>query len=176
MNPEALKYPIGKPSILKQIKRDRLNKWITTLEVFPTKVANEIQGLSIQDMNLKYRPDGWTIRQVIGHCLDSHMNSFIRFKLALTEYQPLIKPYKEDQWANLPDSLDYDIDEVMQGLSNLHKRWVFLLKGLTAQQWERTFIHPEGNETISLKKNLALYAWHCDHHLQHIINAKTHKN
>lgn len=120
----------------------------------------------------KYRPNGWNIQQITAHCLDSHINSYIRFKLALTEENPIIKPYNEVQWANLHDSLDYKITDILQLIVLIHKRWVFLLKGLTDKQFMRTFIHPDENESVTLKDNLSIYAWHCNHHLQHIINAK----
>jgi hypothetical protein len=175
MNIDKLKYPIGKFIIPNEIKSSDIKKWITTINDFPKKVFNEVNPLSISELNYKYRPKGWTIKQIIGHCLDSHMNSFIRHKLALTEQNPVIRPYKEDKWAELDDTLHFKISENLQMLTNIHKRWVFLLESLSDTQLDRTFIHPDGNETITLKENLCIYAWHCNHHLQHIINAKKFK-
>ena len=111
----------------------------------------------------------------MGHCIDSLMNSITRFKLALTEDNPTIKPYEEAQWATLNDTLDYSIQSSTKLLSGIHQRWVFLLEQLETNQLLRTYIHPDGNECISLQESLAIYAWHCTHHLQHIINAKAFK-
>lgn len=175
MNIEKLKYPIGKPKIQKKNGDLDIKKWIKIIKNFPLHITKEIEYFSQNDLQCKYRPNGWTIQQIVCHCLDSHINSFIRFKLALTEDNPIIKPYAENKWAELPDTLDFNINEVLILLTGIHKRWVFLLEQLDEIQLNRTFIHPDGNETISLKENLAIYAWHCEHHLQHIVNAKKFK-
>jgi hypothetical protein len=175
MNLEELKYPIGKLKYLKVIEKSHIKEWINTIKDFPYYIKNELSGLNSKELNYKYRPNGWTIQQVVCHCIDSHLNSFIRFKLALTEDIPIIRLYVEDKWAELPDTTDYDIYEAIIFLTALHKRWVFLLESLNEEQLNKTFIHPDGNEIISLKENLCIYAWHCKHHLQHIINAKKFK-
>lgn len=172
MNSEKLKYPVGKHHFPETIDDSMIKKWIKTIKEFPNKVNEEVNNLSKTELAYRYRPNGWSIKQVIAHCLDSHINSFVRFKLTLTEENPVIKPYREDKWAELSDTLEYDLKENLQSLISLHKRWIFLLESLTEEQLNRTFIHPDGNETISLKENLSIYAWHCEHHLQHIINAK----
>lgn len=172
---EKLKYPIGKLDYDSSVENTTIKKWIQTIKNFPDKVTNEVIDLSKEELNYKYRPNGWTIKQVVAHCLDSHTNSVIRFKLTLTEQNPTIKPYDEAQWAKLTDTLDYDIKDLLQALQHLHKRWVFLLESLTEEQLNRTFIHPENNEIINLKENIYIYTWHCKHHLQHIINAKQYK-
>ena len=106
------------------------------------------------------------------HCADSHVNSFCRFKLALSEETPVIKPYDESLWAELYDSKNAPIDLSLQLLDALHQRWIILLQSLTDEQWNKQFRHPEMEKLIDLKTNLAIYAWHCEHHLAHIMLAK----
>ncbi len=175
MNIEKLKYPIGKFIIPKRITEDHINKWIDIIANFPINISKEINNLTPTELLYKYRPHGWSIKQVVAHCLDSHINSFIRFKLALTEDNPTIKPYNETEWANLADTHTYPINDIVIELSFLHKRWVYLLKSMDKKDFNKTFIHPENNVSINLKENLCIYAWHCTHHLNHIINAKKYK-
>jgi len=173
---ELLKYPAGRLHIPKQIMETDIKAYINTIAQFPEEVANEIKGLTDDEvLNYHYRSGGWNIKQVLNHCIDSHMNSVVRFKLTLTENNPIIKPYNETAWAELSDSLLYDVSESIQLLNSIHKRWVFLLNSLTAEQFNKTFIHPDGNEVITLKENLCIYAWHCDNHFLHIANAKKFK-
>jgi len=175
MNEEKLKYPIGKwekPTVFSEEKK---KEWITTIQDFPYKLSKEIELLTNEQLKYKYRKDGWNIKQVVCHCLDSHLNSFIRFKLALTEENPTIKPYNEAKWAVLKDTSDYPIQLVLEELKLLHKRWTFLLKSISEKEFLRIFTHPENNETINLQENLSIYAWHCNHHLAHIVNAKKFK-
>jgi hypothetical protein len=117
-----------------------------------------------------YRPKGWTIRQVIHHLGDSHTNTYIRFKWALTENEPVIKAYHEDRWAALRDTKFAPIKLGLDYLSVLHAKWVYLLKGLTSKDLKKCFIHPETMKEISLDKNIGIYAWHCEHHYMHIKN------
>jgi len=172
MNLNELKYPIGEVDFPNQITEDHITKWIQVLEVFPNQVEKEIKNLSKVELAYKYRPDGWNIQQIVNHCVDSHMNSIIRFKLTLTEDNPTIKPYEEARWAELSDTVNYDINEALVLLKSLHKRWVYLLRDMSLEDFKRTFIHPEGNEKLTLEENLCIYDWHCRHHLQHIKNAK----
>lgn len=169
---EKLKYPVGKVIIPKIITDQYIQDCIIIIESFPRNVSNEVEGLSVNKLSYRYRPEGWTIQQVVNHCIDSHMNSVMRFKLALTEENPTIRPYEEQLWAELPDTLEYKMENALILLKSVHDRWSFLLQKMTAEDFNRTFIHPAGNEQISLKENLCIYAWHCEHHLQHIINAK----
>ena len=166
------RYPIGEftapPMITEEIKKD----WIQVLENFPSRLENLVKDLSEDQLNTPYREGGWTIRQVVHHCSDSHHHSYIRFKWSLTEDNPIIKPYEEAKWAELPDTIYYDINESLDLLKIIHQRWVFLLKKMTEDDFKKTFIHPDGSETVTLEKNLCIYDWHCKHHLQHIINAK----
>ncbi|MDA9056673.1 putative metal-dependent hydrolase [Flavobacteriaceae bacterium] len=175
MNLEALKYPIGKPKIPANIEPAHIQDWIQAIQQFPSLVAKEVTHLTDKELRYKYRPEGWTIQQVVGHCVDSHMNSIIRFKLALTEDTPTIKPYDEAPWAELTDTVNYSIQSSTALLAGIHQRWVFLLEQLDDSQLKRTYLHPEGNELVTLEEGLAIYAWHCNHHLQHIINAKAFK-
>ena len=175
MNTETLKYPIGKPMIPALIESTHIQRWIQDIKQFPLQVNKEDTPLTDNELSYKYRPDGWTIKQVVGHCIDSHMNSIIRFKSALTENHPVIKPYEEADWAELSDTLNFSIQSSTTLLAGIHQRWVFLLEQLDEAQLKRAYIHPDGNELVTLKEGLAIYAWHCNHHLQHIINAKAFK-
>jgi hypothetical protein len=174
-NLEKLKYPIGKFNWPEKIREDQTRIWIKEIELFPTRLIELIKELSENELNWKYRPDGWTIKQVVHHCADSHMNSFIRFKLSLTEDTPTIKPYFEDKWAELPDTTDSNISESIKILEGLHSRWTILLKSLKSEDLKREFIHPEHGKHISLGQNNALYAWHCNHHFAHIKQAIENK-
>ena len=175
MDIEALKYPIGKPKIPAKIEPAHIQDWILTIQQFPSLLTKEVMQLTDTELCYKYRPEGWTIQQVVGHCIDSHMNSIIRFKLALTEDTPTIKPYDEAPWAELTDTVNFSIQSSATLLAGIHQRWVFLLEQLNDSQLKRTYLHPEGNELVTLEEGLAIYAWHCNHHLQHIINAKAFK-
>jgi hypothetical protein len=174
MADEQLRYPIGQFIKPNQITKDIISIWIHDIASFPERLRIEVDGLSDEQLDTPYRPEGWTIRQVIHHCADSHMNSFIRFKLALTEDHPTIKPYFEDRWADLPDSKQITVDSSLKILEGLHERWVVLLNSLTEIELSRTFYHPENRQAIRLDENIGIYAWHCNHHLAHIMEANRH--
>jgi hypothetical protein len=171
MNLEALKFPVGKFVKPESITKEIIESSIFEIEAFPNLVKEEIQNLNESDLQLKYRPYGWTISQVVHHCADSHINSYVRFKLALTENLPTIKPYEESLWAELPDSNLLPFVS-LQLLEALHERWAFILKSLSDDDLNKEFIHPEQSEKISLKENILIYSWHCRHHLAHIRQAK----
>ena len=171
---EQLKFPVGKFQLPEEITSTIKEQWIVIIASFPEQVIAAVSSLSDEVLNQRYRPEGWTIRQVLLHCVDSHMNSIIRFKLALTEDNPVIRPYREDQWALLNDTLTYSLEEAFVLLRSLHLRWVYLLEQMTDTDYQRSFIHPENNEEVRLIENLGIYAWHCEHHLQHILNAIQH--
>ena len=165
------RYPIGKfdQSITVTIKMR--NDFIKTIEALPQQLRMEVENLSQKQLDTPYRDGGWTIRQVVHHLPDSHINCYVRFKLALTEDNPQIKTYEEHLWAELPDTFKTPINVSLNLLESLHKRWAILLRSLTDKQFEKTFQHPEwGN--ITLSKTLALYAWHSKHHLAHITELK----
>ena len=172
---DNLRFPIGHFTKPEKYTKAVLEQYIQTIADFPSKLKQEVAHLSNEQLETPYRPEGWTIRQVVHHCADSHMNSFIRFKLALTEDKPTIKPYFEDRWAELPDSKNMPIASSLQLLEGLHFRWTVLLKSLSDENLERKFIHPEHGNEIALKENIGVYAWHCEHHLAHITELKKRK-
>jgi uncharacterized damage-inducible protein DinB len=165
------RYPIGKFDKNMNVTKEMRSDFINIIETLPSQLRMEVENLSEQQLDTPYRDGGWTIRQVIHHLPDSHINSYIRFKLALTEANPAIKTYEEHLWAELPDTYKTPIDVSLNLLESLHTRWTILLHSLTDAQFEKTFQHPEwGN--INLSKTLALYAWHSKHHLAHITELK----
>ena len=165
------RYPIGRFDRNINITREMRSDFIKTIETLPSQLKKEVENLSPQQLDTPYRDGGWTIRQVVHHIPDSHINSYVRFKLALTEDNPQIKTYEESLWAELPDTFNTPIEISLQLLDSVHKRWAILLRSLTDEQFEKTFQHPEwGN--ITLEKTLALYAWHSKHHLAHITELK----
>lgn len=175
MELERLKYPIGKFIKPDVISSNQVNEWIMEIELFPSRLSELVKDLTAQELHWQYRPDGWAIQKVVHHCADSHMNSFIRFKLSLTENTPTIKPYFEDKWAELPDTTEAPILESIQILYGLHSRWVLLLKSLTQDDLKKAFIHPEHGRRITVAENIGIYAWHSNHHLAHIKQALQYK-
>lgn len=169
-----LRYPIGKFRSPEAFNTEMLQQFIADIEQFPGKVVEEVGPLTPDQQQWIYRPEGWSIKQVVHHCADSHMNAFMRFKLSLTEERPRIKPYLEAEWAK---QVDYDLPVIhsIKMLEGLHHRWTNLLKSLEPVQYERSFYHPESQKDWSLYKTAALYSWHCKHHLGHIKQAKQYK-
>ncbi len=167
---EHLKYPIGKPEIPSEIKTEHIENWIQVIEEFPDKLKKLVMNLNQDQLDTPYRDEGWTIRQVVHHCADSHHNSYTRFKWTLTEENPVIKAYYEDRWAELSDSKHGPIELSLNSLKALHAKWVYFLRLLTPEDLEQYFIHPDGNEKVTLKENIGIYAWHCNHHFAHIEN------
>jgi uncharacterized damage-inducible protein DinB len=165
------RYPIGKFTYHEPITVEQRQTCIGEIAQAPSNLRQAISGLANAQLDTRYRPEGWTVRQVVHHVPDSHMNSYMRFKLALTEEEPTIKPYAEDRWAELPDTKATPLEVSLVLLENLHDRWVQLLKSLTPEQWNRTFRHPELG-TMTLHKTLALYAWHGRHHVAHITELR----
>ncbi|HSZ71626.1 MAG TPA: putative metal-dependent hydrolase [Cytophagaceae bacterium] len=172
----SLQFPIGKYEAPQTLTQELVNGYIKDIASFPKRLLQAVKGLDKQQLDTPYRPGGWTIRQVVHHCADSHMNSLIRFKLALTEETPTIKPYYEERWAELADSKNMDITPSLLLLEGLHQRWVTLLQSLTAKDLEKTFIHPEHGKRFRLDENIGVYAWHCNHHLAHINTLKKNRN
>lgn len=167
---EHKKYPIGRFAFPEQITDADIDSYIETLKTFPAKIKHITARLNDDQLDTQYREGGWTVRQVIHHLADSHMQAFSRFKLALTEDNPVINPFDENKWAELQDCRRQPVDPSLEIISGLHKRWVHLLKTLTNAQFDRSFVHPGKGKTIKLKENLALYAWHSNHHYAHIEN------
>lgn len=173
---EKLKYPIGKVTFPSSITNSQIKDWIDVIEKFPLKLETLVKNLSDTQLDTQYREDGWTIRQVIHHCADSHHNSYTRFKWALTEDKPIIKPYFQERWAELFDGKTGPIKLSINMLTALHAKWVYLLNRLSEEDLNKEFIHPEANNSISLKVNIGVYAWHCNHHYTHIYNLMKNNN
>ncbi|MGL5113132.1 MAG: YfiT family bacillithiol transferase [Flavobacterium sp.] len=173
---ENLKFPIGKFEKPTTITNAILEKWIEDIAAFPARLNSEVINLTNKQLDTQYRPNGWTIRQVVHHCADSHMNSLIRLKLALTEDEPTIKPYFEERWAELADTKEMPIPSSLKILDGVHERWTVILKNLSHDDYKRVFIHPEHGITCSIDENIGVYAWHCNHHLAHITETKKKHN
>ncbi|HZM11718.1 MAG TPA: putative metal-dependent hydrolase [Candidatus Limnocylindrales bacterium] len=172
---EDLRYPIGKfewvPAKNEEQMAQRRAKYIDVLAKLPENFSHAVTDLTSKQLDTPYRPEGWTVRQLIHHVPDSHANAYIRFKLALTEYEPAIKPYKEDMWAKLPDTANTPIDVSLQLLDALHVRWATLLRAMDSSDFARTLRHPELG-VLNLNRMLALYAWHSAHHTAHITKLR----
>jgi hypothetical protein len=164
---DDLRFPIGKFKYEGSLTEAKRSAFLEDISQTPSKLRAAVAGLSDAQLDTPYRPEGWTVRQVTHHVPDSHMNAYIRFKLALTEDEPTIKPYAEDRWASLADTKTTPIDISLTMVDSLHDRWVRLLKTITPDQWKRTFRHPERG-TMTLDETLALYSWHGQHHVAHI--------
>jgi uncharacterized damage-inducible protein DinB len=166
-----LRYPIGKFSYDGHLTEDQKRAFLDDIAQTPKNLRAAVQGLSEAQLDTPYRPAGWTVRQVVHHVPDSHLNSYMRFKLALTEDEPTIKPYAEDRWAELADTRSTPVEVSLTLLDSLHDRWVRLLRSLTPEEWKRTFRHPDLG-VMTLEKTLALYAWHGRHHVAHITTLR----
>lgn len=172
MDIEQLKYPIGKYARPDPISEEYLKSWMGDIVAAPQLFRNAIKGLTEEQLSTPYREGGWTLRQVIHHVPDSHMNAYIRFKWTLTEETPTIKAYHEDRWAMLEDSLVTQVEVSLDMLEALHKRWVLLMESMGEEEFKRIYIHPQYGKQFSLEEVLGLYAWHCKHHLAHIVRLK----
>ncbi|CAG7646090.1 YfiT family bacillithiol transferase [Paenibacillus allorhizosphaerae] len=164
---DSLRYPIGRFVKPEKMDMAQVQGWIRDIEELPQRVRDALQTASAAQYDTPYRPGGWTVRQVVHHLVDSHMNSVIRFKLALTEDNPTIKPYREEAWAELPDTLYAPVELSLALLDVLHARWVLLLRALSEADLLRTFHHPDSG-SVPLYENIGIYAWHGRHHLAHI--------
>ncbi|AXE18147.1 putative metal-dependent hydrolase [Runella rosea] len=165
---ESLKYPIGRFQTGKTYTMAETQSQIQTISALPSKLFNIVNPLSASQLETPYRPGGWTVTQTVHHVVDSHMNAYIRFKLALTEDNPFIKPYEEALWAELADGKGAPLDWSLQLLKYLHLRWVMLLNSLTETELQRTYFHPETKRVFALQEVVAMYAWHSEHHYEHI--------
>ncbi len=166
-----LQFPVGKFQRQEVIDETGRDQRIREIADAPANLRRAVAGLSDDKLNTPYRPGGWSVKQVIHHLPDSHMNAYIRFKLALTEDQPTIKPYREELWAELHDALNAPVEASLLLLESLHTRWVMLLKSMRPNDFERQFIHPEYG-MMKLHMLLQLYAWHGRHHVAHITSLK----
>jgi len=161
------RFPIGRCTPIPELEPADREARILEIAATPTALRDAVAGLGQERLDTPYRDDGWSVRQLVHHMADSHMQAFSRFKLALTEDEPTIKPYREAAWADLPDSrLDPEISLVL--LEALHARWVALLRGMTPDQFHRTLLHPEHGRRSTLDASLQIYAWHGRHHVAHV--------
>jgi hypothetical protein len=163
-----LRYPIGKFQFDGEITSGVAEGWLNEIEALPRILREAVGNMDDEQLDTAYRPGGWTVRQVVHHVADSHMNAFIRFKLALTEESPVIKPYEEGRWAELPD-YDLPIEVSLSLIEGIHIRMGKLLSGLDADDLSRTFIHPDSGE-VTVGENIGIYSWHGRHHLAHITS------
>jgi hypothetical protein len=166
---DPLQYPVGKFSIPTAYDKETMQGWINEIKELPGKIRGAVAGLTDAQLDTPYRPGGWTIRQVVHHLADSHMNSLIRFKWTLTESRPTIKPYDEKGWAMQTD-YKLPVESSLKILEGIHIHMVTLFESFTDAQWDLYFTHPESGADITLKRTLATYAWHGNHHLAHITN------
>jgi len=168
---DDLRFPIGKYQSQNEASKGTYLAWLKTIDTFHDQLKLAVSGLNEEQLNATYRPDSWTIKQLIHHLADSHMNAYMRFKLALTEEKPTIKPYFEAKWATLED-YSGSIAPSMKIIEGVHQRWVKLLSSMSEIEYERTYTHPEFNSEFDLREAVCQYDWHCRHHLAHIELAK----
>lgn len=170
---DQLKYPIGK--FVRGTKADgteRRKACIRVIEAFPEQLREALAGWTDEQIDTPYRPGGWTVRQLVHHLADSHGQTLHRFKLALTEEKPVIKPYKEALWAEHSDARTMPLEPSLSIVGGTHARWVHLMRAMTDEQWERCFVHPEQQREIQLAEALELYVWHSGHHWAHITGLR----
>ena len=165
------RYPVGRLTLAQEVSPEQRREWIGQVAEAPARLREAVRGLSDEQLDTPYRDGGWTVRQVVHHVPDSHMNAFIRFKLGLTEDTPTIKTYEEAEWAKLPDVRDTPVETSLALLDALHDRAVRLLDALDEEQWQRTFRHPEMG-VLRLDQTLGIYAWHGRHHVTHITRLR----
>jgi hypothetical protein len=168
---DDLRYPIGKFQYVAGAPPEQLSQWVAEIAAAPAGFRAAIAGLSPAQLDTPYRPGGWTVRQVAHHVPDSHINAYMRYRLALTEDAPPIKAYKEDRWAELTDAREAPVEVSLALLEALHERWTLLLRSLTPDQWGRAFLHPERG-LARLDADAGLYAWHGRHHIAHITSLR----
>ena len=171
---EDLRFPVGKFEKV-EVTKEMRQQFIQTISELPKNLRIAVKDLSEEQLETPYRAEGWTIKQVVHHIADSHANSLIRFKLALTEDVPPIKPYAEDLWAELADAKHAPVDLSLRLIDGLHARWTLVLQAMSAEDFERKLFHPEHGE-VSLNYMLSLYEWHSRHHLAHITALKERNN
>jgi uncharacterized damage-inducible protein DinB len=172
MDIDQLRYPIGKYQPPQPITEAHIRQWIDEIAAFPSNFRKTVVGMTESQLATPYREGGWTVRQTVNHVADSHMNSYMRFKLALTEENPTIKPYIENLWAELDDGRNASVESSLTLISLLHERWLIVIRSMKPSDFQRTFFHPQRKTTSTLASTLGLYAWHGKHHLAHIQNLK----
>ena len=167
-------YPIGKGELSGEITQERRVEWIKDLEDTPGLLKKAVEELSDEQLDTPYRDGGWTIRQIVHHLTDSNINSYVRFKLAVTEDKPTIKTWEQSDWAVLKDATSMPVDVSLGLLNGLHQRWVVFLNSLTEDEMKKTFVHPEGG-VVSVEENIWNYSWHSRHHTAQITATRERK-
>ncbi|MFZ0430642.1 MAG: putative metal-dependent hydrolase [Acidobacteriota bacterium] len=171
---ENLQYPIGKFQRDPAVTAEKRERWIRSVAGLPERLEQAVAGLSDAQLDTAYRPEGWTVRQLVHHIADSHINAYVRVRLALTEDKPTIKAYDQAAWAQLADARSAPLRPSLAIISAVHERWVLLLRSLEETDFARPFHHPEWGD-IDLDTTLQMYAWHGDHHLAHITGLRKRK-
>lgn len=172
---DNLQYPIGE-YIEQPFSAEQMQEWLLDIKVLPIQLEYAVQNLDEAQLQTPYRPEGWTVHQLVHHVADSHCNAYTRFKLGLTEDNPSIKPYNEKDWAELSDTTNLPINISITLLHALHLRWMEVLRNIKEEQWKRTVFHPENNKQMSLWYLLGMYAWHGKHHTAHITRLRNRNN
>ena len=172
---EDPRYPIGEFTMPAKWDIDTITGWRTDLAALPAKLRAAVAGLSDTQLDTPYRVGGWTVRQTVHHIADSHLNAYCRFRLALTEDIPTIKPYLEARWAELPDARTLPIAPSLAILDGIHARLLGLIGAMTPEQWQSRFVHPERGDTMTLAQTAALYSWHSRHHVAHITQLRARR-
>ena len=167
-----LQYPIGKYQPPDNTNADLQTEWVNVLAALPSWMDACIENLDEAQLKVPYRDGGWTIQQVVHHLADSHINAYVRLKLALTEDNPIVKPYDEAAWANLPDTFLVPVNVSVTMLHTIHIRMVSLLRNMPEDAWSRTYYHPEHRRSIPIWEMVAMYAWHSKHHTAHIMELR----
>ena len=169
---ETLRFPIGRFSANPPYTPAQIAANLQRIEQAPERLRAAVRGLDPAQLDTPYRSGGWTVRQVVHHLPDSHLNCYVRFRLALTEDEPTIRPYLEARWAELPDAKIGPVELSLELLTAVHRRWAALLRSLRPEQWQRRFFHPEAVQHYRLDTALALYAWHGEHHTAHVTSLR----
>jgi len=170
---ETLRYPVGKFKFPETVNMDEIAIAIKTIEELPSALRNTVQNMNEKQLTTPYREGGWTVRQVVHHLFDSHSNAYTRMKLAMTEDNPAIKPYKEALWAELEDGRNAPLELGLNLLELLHTRWSIFMRSLNESDFQRTFVHPENKRVQTIAQTIMLYSWHSRHHLAHITELKS---
>jgi len=173
---EELKYPIGRYQKPGAYTPQLLKEWVAVLNILPSWMDACIENLDQHQLQTPYREGGWTVQQLVHHIADSHLNAYIRLKLALTEDNPTVKPYDENAWAKLIDTEVVPVNISVTMLHTLHRRMVAVLQHMEPAEWERTYFHPEHNRNVPLWEMVAMYAWHSEHHVAHITRLRERMN
>ena len=169
---ELLKYPIGRYNAPDAISMSQIRKWIEEIQALPEEISAAVENLNEAQLSTPYRPNGWNIRQVVHHVADSHINSYIRYHWTLTEDQPTIKAYNQDDWANTADAIKAPVSLSTDILKAIHPRWVFLMKEMSENDFRQKFTHPETGKLLGLDYMTGLYAWHGKHHTAQIVGLR----